>query len=389
MNNNPQNRRNTSQTGNASRKAPQRTVSQNNGRVQKAQSPQNTRRQLQSTKSSSATITLNKKTVRNAVIVILVLMNIIFFSLITRRSIPEILSRSQVEENSAAELLEKIDSPFTKASVSTADYKRGTLILVNTENTYDFDYPGKDIPLEAPVRVTSLIQNRTFKASNNNTLLCETTISALNSMFADFYAETGKNDVMINSAHRTYEDQQSILKSKIAQLGENQQIAQLPGASEHHTGYAFDISVYPDGGVGARTFTGDGVYSWIYENCARYGFILRYPEGKTYITGIAPESWHFRYVGFPHSVYIYEKGLTLEEYISLLPAYTEEAPLKINTSDTESYCAYYVPKSDSDTTEFNVPKYTDYFISGTNAGGFIVWYKTHIDMNEPEKDFVQ
>lgn len=53
---------------------------------------------------------------------------------------------------------------------------------------------------------------------------------------------------------------------------------------------------------------------WLMENCAKYGFILRYPKGKEEITGIAYEPWHFRYVGFEAAQEIMARGITLEEY---------------------------------------------------------------------------
>ncbi len=53
---------------------------------------------------------------------------------------------------------------------------------------------------------------------------------------------------------------------------------------------------------------------WLREHCAEYGFILRYPPGKTEQTGIIYEPWHFRYVGAEAAAEIMEKGITLEEY---------------------------------------------------------------------------
>ena len=53
------------------------------------------------------------------------------------------------------------------------------------------------------------------------------------------------------------------------------------------------------------------------ENCAKYGFILRYPKGKSDITGIIFEPWHFRYVGVEIATYIMEIDLTLEEYLGV------------------------------------------------------------------------
>lgn len=54
---------------------------------------------------------------------------------------------------------------------------------------------------------------------------------------------------------------------------------------------------------------------WINEHCSDYGFILRYPKGKTDITGYAYEPWHFRYVGVKAAKEIMEQGITLEEYL--------------------------------------------------------------------------
>lgn len=325
--------------------------------------------------NGGTTFTVNKNTVKAIVIAVLLIMNIIAFASITQRRIPEKLTPAQVEENSRLELEAVYESPFEKHTIKTSDYLRGSLILVNGTYPYVFDHTGEKLKEPEIFRVNTKIQDRNFKAADNNIILGDITIEALNVMFKDFVAATGKRDVMLNSAHRTKQQQQNILDKKIQQLGADQKIAQTPGNSEHHTGFAFDISIYPDGGVGARTFTGDGVYSWIYENCHKYGFILRYPEGKTEITGIAPESWHFRYVGVPHSTYICERGMTLEEYISEIRIYTENVPLIVDVSETESYSVYYVKKGDGPTTEFNVPKETGYCISGDNVGGFIVWYK--------------
>ena len=58
-----------------------------------------------------------------------------------------------------------------------------------------------------------------------------------------------------------------------------------------------------------------GVYSWLAENAWKYGFILRYPEGKEGITGIDYEPWHYRYVGKEAAVEIHSRGITLEEYL--------------------------------------------------------------------------
>lgn len=87
----------------------------------------------------------------------------------------------------------------------------------------------------------------------------------------------------------------------------------VPGASEHQIGLALDIvsNTYSslDEGFG-KTDAG----KWLKENSYQYGFILRYPKEKEYITGIQYEPWHFRYVGVEAATIIKEKEITLEEF---------------------------------------------------------------------------
>ena len=91
----------------------------------------------------------------------------------------------------------------------------------------------------------------------------------------------------------------------------------LPGASEHHTGLAVDIVGKSHQSLDqAQRNTKEA--KWLMEHCAEYGFILRYPQNKTDITGIAYESWHFRYVGKEAAEYIMSEGLALEEFIDML-----------------------------------------------------------------------
>jgi D-alanyl-D-alanine carboxypeptidase, putative len=91
---------------------------------------------------------------------------------------------------------------------------------------------------------------------------------------------------------------------------EVQKRIQLPGASEHQTGLAIDMSE-PEGQE-------DGVANKIAEIAPKYGFILRYPEGKSDITGVNFENWHYRYVGVESAQYMQKHHLVLEEYLTLL-----------------------------------------------------------------------
>lgn len=87
-----------------------------------------------------------------------------------------------------------------------------------------------------------------------------------------------------------------------------------PGASEHQTGLALDVSCAAIGFALTEDFahTAEGV--WLLKNAHLHGFILRYPKGKEKITGYAWEPWHIRYVSKSLAFYLALTGLTLDEY---------------------------------------------------------------------------
>lgn len=91
-------------------------------------------------------------------------------------------------------------------------------------------------------------------------------------------------------------------------------VVKRPGQSEHNTGLAADL-----GGSGnyslEESFEKTAAFRWLIENCADYGFILRFPKGKEAITGVIYEPWHYRYVGKEAAKEIMEKGICLEEYL--------------------------------------------------------------------------
>ena len=128
----------------------------------------------------------------------------------------------------------------------------------------------------------------------------------------------------IIGAHRTVGAQQSLFNSIYQEYKDKGygdawsrtlKRCAKPGSSEHHLGLAFDITDkrYPQRYTGA-----DNAVEWLSENCYKYGFIVRYPESKTNITGIMGEPWHFRYVGVELAAELKDSGLCLEEYLDAL-----------------------------------------------------------------------
>ncbi len=111
--------------------------------------------------------------------------------------------------------------------------------------------------------------------------------------------------LLVNSSYRTFEDQQNEYDMS------NDDYASRPGFSEHQTGLALDIVT--DNIIG-NEFENTDEFKWLQENAHLYGFILRYPKDKEYITGYNYESWHYRYVGKDLATKVKESGLTYDEY---------------------------------------------------------------------------
>lgn len=132
----------------------------------------------------------------------------------------------------------------------------------------------------------------------------------------------------IVSAYRTREYQQTLVDSmkqmymgggmtEEEALAETYKSVQIPGYSEHETGLCLDISAEGVYAVDASVENYE-TNQWLMANCQNYGFILRYPKDKEAVTGIAYEAWHFRYVGYEASMFMYNNNLTLEEFYMLI-----------------------------------------------------------------------
>ena len=123
------------------------------------------------------------------------------------------------------------------------------------------------------------------------------------------------------SGFRSYSTQKAIFNRKLETMSEraaNASVAKA-GYSEHQTGLAMDIEGETTLGTGLTEQFGESPEGiWVAEHCHEYGFIIRYPEGKTRITGYIYEPWHLRYVGKEHAQKIAELDITFEEYILML-----------------------------------------------------------------------
>ncbi len=139
----------------------------------------------------------------------------------------------------------------------------------------------------------------------------------------DLFAQAELEGIMLKgvSGYRSYARQEQIYNNNVQTRGKDRTdlVSANPGSSEHQTGLAIDVSTTSVGCALEQSF-GDTVEGkWLERNCYKFGFIIRYPEDKTDITGYTYEPWHIRYVGKRLAKHLYKKELTLEEYYQITP----------------------------------------------------------------------
>ena len=138
----------------------------------------------------------------------------------------------------------------------------------------------------------------------------------VNEAYIDMASQASEEGIklIVSSSFRSYEDQEATYKDFYYSRGETyaDSYAARAGHSEHQTGLALDI-FSPDGTT-TSTFENTDAYKWLVSNAHKYGFILRYPKDKTYLTGYEYESWHFRYLGKELATKVYNEGITYDEY---------------------------------------------------------------------------
>lgn len=194
------------------------------------------------------------------------------------------------------------------ASVSPGKSDEGELLeLVNPWTPMDADY----VPELDSLSDGTLVDARCIEALRALLIACR---------------EAG-HEPYVCSGYRTWETQESLFEHKVCRLmdeGMDEAAARLeaaktvavPGTSEHQLGLAVDIidsdyTALDEGQASTAT------QLWLMENSWRYGFILRYPEDKSEVTGIIYEPWHYRYVGEASAKAIYESGLCFEEWLEI------------------------------------------------------------------------
>ncbi len=200
--------------------------------------------------------------------------------------------------NSTAQVFDKTQHSLTKPT--------SRWVVVNKQRPLD---PKTYAPVDlvtpkVPIRV--------------NTQLRQETATATALMFND--AQNAGAPMIVSSGYRSYSYQVGLYNGYVSAQGKALADTQSarPGYSEHQTGLAADVSPLDGTCSVKQCFAATKAGKWLAANAYRYGFIIRYPEGKTAITGYEYEPWHVRYVGTELSTEMHDKGIqTMEEFFGL------------------------------------------------------------------------
>ena len=188
--------------------------------------------------------------------------------------------------------------------------------LINIDNQLDRNYRPENM-----INIASYV-----RAIRNPILLEENAANAYIRMVASM-REYGITDMAAISGFRDWDHQNRLHNAQIERHARYLPMAEAraraativapPGASEHQSGLAIDVSSAEVGFSLTARFENTRSFRWLSENAHTYGFIIRYPRDSTDITGFIFEPWHLRYVGAEHAIRIFEAGVTLEEYLEM------------------------------------------------------------------------
>lgn len=235
---------------------------------------------------------------------------------------------------------------FSEINVSSSSLSSGSLALI------DSAHPIGDINRSDMVDLMNE-KNEFYTLVDNSVMLNKEAAEALNLMMADYNEATSLSDFIVYGTTETYTGADSFCPMYFP---------------ESATGMTVDLAI--NGHTSVVTYDGCDEEGWIVENSAKYGFIVRCPEGKEGVTSHKYCPWHLRYVGKIHATIMADKNLCLEEYLDLLKTYTYDKPLKYSINDV-NYEIYSVP-SKGELTSVMIPISGNYDISGDNLGNYIV-----------------
>jgi len=197
------------------------------------------------------------------------------------------------------------------------------------------------------------VKNEYYSLYSESIQLESDAAEAFNQLMEDYNNDTGLSDFVVYGTNDTYTGEDSCCPESF---------------TESALGTSVDLALKAYGEV--IEYDGLDDESWVVENCWKYGFIVRYPEGKNDTTGHSYCPWHLRYVGKVHSVIMHEKDMCLEDYIRFLADFTLDKPYQYKYDDVDF--TIFSVKSTGESTVTYVPLSSSYSVSGNNKDGFII-----------------
>jgi zinc D-Ala-D-Ala carboxypeptidase len=195
--------------------------------------------------------------------------------------------------------------------VTATKYPESIAVIVNKKIYLPHNY----VPMDLVFPNVSFL----FKEKIDKRKMRKEAAIALEKMFA----AAKKEGIYLSGAsgYRSYATQVSVFDRYVKRDGyeKARTYSAIPGTSEHQTGLAIDVSGSNGYCAVSSCFAGTKEAKWLDKNSANFGYIIRYPKGKEYITGYKYEPWHIRYVGAGISKDMKARGLTLEEYFGIFP----------------------------------------------------------------------
>lgn len=250
-------------------------------------------------------------------------------------------------EDRAPEGITNSEKPgYKRVKLSAAELSNGALTIISDAH-----------PASGSVQKSSQVYlesfgNGSFTVADDSAMLSKEAAVALNKMMADYEKATGLTDFVVCGTDNT-----DTVSGPCAR--------EIP---ERVTGNTVDLAL--SGYLGIIGYDGRDDEKWVVDNCSKYGFIVRYPEGKSQITGQKYCPWHLRYVGEVHADLMAQNDMCLEEYVDFLKGYTVDKPLTHKLGN-RTYEIYTYPAL-GDSTEVLVPSVGNYEHSGDNIGTFVI-----------------
>ncbi len=218
-----------------------------------------------------------------------------------RITIDDILSGNSISEN-------ELEDPSEEGELSKDDWR---LVLINKQHSIPDDYTFTFGSIHTPKGVMRCDERiipdllRMLKAAKEEGITLE---------IRSPYRDMNRQVYLFNRKIKEYMRQGL---SYMDAYAVSSKTVTVPGASEHQIGLALDITCDTHTDL-TKSFGETEAGKWLAEHGCEYGFIVRYPEGKEYVTGIEYEPWHLRYVGVEAATIITGEGITLEEFVASL-----------------------------------------------------------------------